>query len=135
MLPQGGNRIEDEVPVVNWRKVFLAMVAAIVVWAGYAAVEAARRATQFDTRGPQSTAELFVEEHLRLERMEQGMLHFHGPQETQVEKLTDKSYHVSGTVDLIEPNGKAREQRYSCTMRLLPSGEWAAVKIYVIPTS
>ncbi len=66
MMPEGGNRIEDEVPAVNWRRVFIAMVAVLLVWVGYAAVEATRKAGQFDTGGPQASAE--------------GLPHFHGPQ-------------------------------------------------------
>ena len=135
MMPEGGNRVEDEVPVVNWKKVFLALVAILLVWAGYVAIQATRKAGQFDARGPQATAEMFVEEHLRFERQEKGTLHFHGSQETQVEKLGDKLYRVSGIVDVIQPDGNAREQRYSCTLRHLASGEWAAEKVFVLPTS
>ena len=135
MMPEGGNRIEDEVPAVNWRKVFIAMVAILLVLAGYAAVEATRKAGRFDSGGPQATAELFVEEHFRYELLEQGMLHFHGSQETQVEKLADKRYRVSGTVNVIQPNGRAREHRYFCTIRRLPNGDWAAEKVFVLPTS
>jgi hypothetical protein len=135
MMPQGGNRIEDEVPAVNWRKVFIAMVAMLLALAGYAAVEATRKAGHYDKGGPQATAELFVQEHFRYELTEQGLLHFHGAQETQVEKLGDKRYRVTGTVDVIQPNGRAREHRYSCTIRLLPSGEWAAEKVFALPTN
>jgi hypothetical protein len=135
MLPQGGNRIEDEVPAVNWRNVFYCMIAILVIWAGYAAIEASRHAGYFEAAGPQETAELFVREHMRYELMEQGILHFHGPKETQVEKIANDQYRVTGTVDVIQPSGAARENHYYCTIRLLSSGEWAAEKIYVLPTS
>jgi hypothetical protein len=135
MMPEGGNRIEDEVPAVNWRKIFIAIVAILLVFAGWVAVEATRRAGQFDRGGPQAAAELFVRQHLRYERQELGVLHFHGSQETQVQQLPDKRYSVSGIVDVIQPNGSARENRYTCILRRLPSGEWAAERIFVLPTS
>jgi hypothetical protein len=98
-------------------------------------VEATRQAGQFDTGRPQASAELSVEDHFRYELMEQGMGHFHRSQETQADKLAEKRYRVSGTVDAIRPNGNAREHRYSCAIRRLPNGEWAAERVFVLLTS
>ena len=135
MMPRGGNRIEDEVPAVNWRYIFYSTLGVLLLWVGYAAVEAIRHAGSFDTKGPQATAELFVREHMRYELMEQGQLHFHGAKETQVEKLEENRYRVTGTVDVIEASGQAREEHYFCTLKLTPGGEWAAEKVYVLPSS
>jgi len=135
MLPQGGNRVEDEVPAVNWRYIFIAMLAILIGWAGYAAIQAGRHAGNFDAGSPQHAAELFVTQHLRIEMLEQGQLHFHGPAETQVEKIASNRYRVTGTVDVIEPSGRARENHYYSTIRQQPNGEWVAEKVYVLPTS
>ena len=135
MMPQGGNRIEEETPAINWRYVFYSMLAILVLWAGYAALQAMRHAGNFDAQGPQATAELFVREHMRYVLMEEGLLHFHSPDETQVERIADDRYRVTGTVDVIQPSGFAREHHYFCALRMLSSGEWAAEKVYVLPTS
>jgi len=135
MMPEGGNRLEDEVPVVNWKKVFLAIVAVLLITAGYVAIDATRKVGQIDKGGPQATAQQFVETHLRVERQELGILHFHDAQETQVEKLNDRQLRVTGIVDVIQPDGTARERRYSCTLTRLPNGEWAAENVFVLPTS
>ena len=88
MMPEGGNRMEDEVPVVHWRKICIAVAVVTLMWAAYAAVQATRRAGEYDAGGSPATAEQFVEEHLRIERMEQGVLHFHGAQgERAAEKV------------------------------------------------
>jgi len=135
MRPQGGNRIEEEVPLVNWRKIFFLVVAAIVVWAAYAAIQATRRAANFEPGGPLQTAQAFVRQHLRYELMDEGLLYFRGPAETQIERLTGQRYLVTGTVDVIQADGQGVADHYSCTIRRLSNGDWAAEKIFVLPIS
>jgi len=67
------------------------------------------------------------------QRISGASLHFSSAAETNVTRLSESDYRVTGFVDLVAPDGRSSHHTFSCDIRKREGGDWIADEINLIP--
>ena len=62
-----------------------------------------------------------------------GQIYFHAAEETSFEALQNGKVHISGTVDVLPPNGRTISYGYTVIMHLEPDNGWITDDVGLVP--
>jgi hypothetical protein len=113
------------------RAVLVLITVVLLAVVGAAFYLAASAPHSSDARLVKSIAEQFVRQQIA----QTGTPHFSNDGETNVERLPEGKYLVTGWVEVVTPDGGMSHSSYNCTIYRNTAGDWVADQVNVLPNT
>jgi hypothetical protein len=119
--------MDDDKP----RKAMLILIAsALVLVVGAAFYNAITHKRADDTAGVRAIAEAFIRQQIA----GMGQPHFSSGVETDVQKIGENKYLVTGWVEVVTVEGDMSHNGYNCTILRNADGDWVAEQVNILPS-